>query len=80
MGKKGIERVYRIVVESEVGDRYASAFEGMRMETRGGRTILIGEDVDQPRLFGILERLNGLGLKLLSVEALSEDVGPSGRR
>jgi hypothetical protein len=80
MGKKGIARVYRIVVESEVGDRYASAFEGMRMETRGGRTILIGEDVDQPRLFGILERLNGLGLKLLSVEALSEDVGPSGRR
>ena len=50
------------------------------METRGGRTILIGEDVDQPRLFGILERINGLGLKLLSVEALSEDVGPSGRR
>ena len=68
------------MVESELGDRYASAFEGMRMETRGGRTILIGEDVDQPRLFGILERINGLGLKLLSVEALSEDVGPSGRR
>jgi hypothetical protein len=43
MGKKSIARVYRIVVRSELGGRYASAFEGMRMETRNGRTILTGE-------------------------------------
>ena len=64
--------IYRIVVRSELGDRYASAFEGMRMETQDGQTILIGEVVDQPHLFGILDRINGLGLELLSVQAMPE--------
>jgi hypothetical protein len=45
----------------------------MRMETKAGRTILTGEAEDQPRLFGILDRPNGLGLELLSVEALPEE-------
>ena len=69
---KGTARVYRIVVRGELDDRYACAFEGMRMEIEDGRTILSGEVKDQPHLFGILDRLNGLGLVLLSVEALSE--------
>jgi outer membrane PBP1 activator LpoA protein len=69
----GTRRGYRIVVRSELGERYASAFEGMRMEIEAGRTILTGEVKDQPHLFGILDRLNGLGLELLSVEALSGD-------
>jgi len=64
--------IYRIVVRSELGERYASAFEGMRMETQEGQTILIGEVVDQPHLYGILERINGLGLELLSVQAMPE--------
>ena len=75
MGKKGVARVYRIVVGSELDERYACAFEGMRMETRNGRTILTGEVKDQPHLFGILDLLNGLGLELLSDETLSEDIG-----
>jgi len=70
---KGTAKVYRIVVRSELSDRYASTFEGMRMERREGQTILTGEVKDQPHLFGILQRLNGLGLELLSVEALSEE-------
>ena len=72
MGNEGTRRVYRIVIRSELGERYALAFEGMRMETGGGTTILTGEVEDQPHLFGILDRLNGLGLELLSVEALPE--------
>jgi hypothetical protein len=75
--KKGPRMAYRIVVRSELGDRYASAFEGMRMETEEGQTILTGEMADQPHLFGVLERINGLGLELLSVQALSEDAHPS---
>jgi hypothetical protein len=75
--KNGTSKVYRIVVRSELSDRYASAFEGMQMEAKNGRTILTGEVKDQPHLFGILDRLNALGLVLLSVQALSEDVHPS---
>ena len=65
--------IYRIVVRSKLCERYASAFEGMKMETTDGQTILIGEIIDQPHLFGILDRINGLGLELLSIQALPED-------
>jgi len=65
--------VYRIVVRSELSEPYAVAFEGMKMESKDGQTILIGEIIDQPQLFGMLDRINGLGLELLSVQALTED-------
>ena len=77
MMSKGTGTVYRIVVRSELGERYALAFEGMEMETKHGETILTGEIIDQPHLHGILDRINGLGLKLLSVQALPEDAHPS---
>ena len=77
MHKKGKGTVYRIVVRGELTYSYASAFEGMEMETKNGQTILTGEIKDQPHLFGILERLNSLGLELLSVQAFSEDAHPS---
>ena len=71
--KKGTGKHYRIVVRSELCDRYASAFEGMRMQTQEGQTILTGLVKDQPHLFGVLDCINGLGLELLSVQALPED-------
>jgi hypothetical protein len=78
--EKSTRRVYRIVVRSELSDRYASAFEGMHMEARDGRTILIGEVKDQPHLFGVLDRLNGLGLDLLSVQAMPDEDHSSSER
>jgi hypothetical protein len=78
--KKGTGKDYRIVVRSELSDRYACAFEGMRMETEGGQTILIGEVKDQPHLFGVLDRLNGLGLELLSVQAMPDEALSSSER
>jgi hypothetical protein len=77
MRKKGKGTRYRIGARSELGDSYASAFDGMRMESEDGRNILTGEVKDQPHLFGILDRLNGLGLELLSVEALPEEATES---
>ena len=70
---RGTRRVYRIVVKSELSERHALAFEGMQMEPQDGQTILTGEIIDQPQLFGILDRINGSGLELLSVQALPED-------
>jgi hypothetical protein len=77
MRKKGNGTLYRIVVRSELTDRYVSAFDGMEMQTKNGQTILSGEVKDQPHLFGILDRLSSLGLELLSVHAFSEDAHPS---
>jgi hypothetical protein len=64
--------VYRIVVREELSERFAVAFEGMEMKTTGGQTVLTGEIIDQPQLHGILTRIGSLGLKLVSVEDLSE--------
>jgi hypothetical protein len=79
MRKKGTSKVYRIVARSELSERYAAAFEGLEMETKDGQTILTGEIKDQPHLFGILGRINGLGVELLSVQAMP-DVHPSTER
>ena len=82
MIRKGAGTVYRIVVKSELGDTYAVAFDGMEMERRDGNTVLTGRIVDQPHLYGILERINGLGLQLLSVESMPDAVltRPESRR
>jgi hypothetical protein len=61
-------------VRSELSERYTAAFEGMEMETKSGLTVLTGEVVDQVQLHGILDRIGGLGLELLSVEC-----SPQGR-
>jgi hypothetical protein len=79
MMRRGTGRVYRIVVRSELSNVYAVAFEGMEMEARDGDTVLTGRIIDQPQLYGMLERINGLGLELLSVEALSDHAKPSAR-
>jgi hypothetical protein len=74
--------VYRIVVRRELSDKYAVAFEGMVMEAKDGVTVLTGKIIDQPHLYGILARINGLGLELLSVEAMPDAVltGPESKR
>ena len=70
---RGAGRVYRIVVRSELSERYAAAFEEMEMEKKGGLTVLTGEVVDQVQLHGILDRIGGLGLELVSVQSLPEE-------
>jgi len=69
----GTKTVYRIVVRDELSERYAAVFEGLDVETKYGRTVLTGEVKDQPHLHGILDRINGFGLELVSVETLPEE-------
>ena len=71
MTRKRTGTLYRIVVRGELGNTYAADFEGMQIQTKDKDTILTGEVKDQPHLFGILDRLNRLGLELLSVQAPS---------
>jgi hypothetical protein len=49
------------------------AFEGIEMEIANGQTVLTGEVKDQSHLHGILERIGASGLKLVSVENMSEN-------
>ena len=63
---------YRVIVEGELGPRYASAFEGMAISAHDGITEMTGSIVDSSHLQGLLERIAGLGLKLRLV-ALDPD-------
>ena len=66
-------KTYRIVVRAEIGERFAAAFEGMEVKISEGRTIITGEVVDQSHLHGILDRINALGLELVSVQPVPEE-------
>jgi hypothetical protein len=80
MMRKGTGKVYRIVVRSGLSNMNAVAFEGMEMETKDGDTVLTAEVIDQPHLYGILDRINGVGSQLLSVQSLLDDANPSAER
>ena len=60
--------LYRITVRGRLGDWFASAFDGMAIESANGDTVLVGELVDQAQLYGIIERLRDFGLDLVRVE------------
>ena len=70
--------VYRLVVNGELGPRYASAFEGMTISIVGGKTEITGAIIDQSHLQGLLDRISGLGLTLYSVTPLDNEMGESG--
>ena len=61
---------YRLVVEGELGARYASAFEGMTISAHDGITEITGQIIDQSHLHGLLERIADLGLTLHSLTPL----------
>lgn len=66
---------YRLVVKGELGPRYASAFEGMTICAHDGETAITGTIVDQSHLYGLLERIAGLGLTLHSLTPLETENG-----
>ena len=59
---------YRVVVRDELDERYASAFEGMQVDAADGQTVITGTITDRSHLHGLLERIDALGLELISVE------------
>ena len=64
---------YRVVVEGELGPRYASAFDGMTLSAHDGRTDITGPIIDPSHLHGLLERIAGLGLTLHSLTPLETE-------
>jgi len=64
---------YRLVVDGELGARYASAFEGMTICAHHGMTEITGSIIDQSHLQGLIQRIAGLGLSLRSVTPLETE-------
>ena len=63
---------YRLVIKGELDERFAYLFEGMRMERNAGETILTGRVRDQAQLHGFFERVEELGMELVSVHQSPE--------
>jgi hypothetical protein len=63
---------YELVIRGEVGERFGVLFEGMRLEPRRGSTAITGAVLDQAHLHGLIERVQELGLELISVNPLND--------
>ena len=74
-------RRYRVVVDGELGPRYASAFDGMTVVAHAGKTEIAGWVRDQSQLQGLLDRIGSLGLTLVSVvsDEVPDPVAPADR-
>ena len=71
---------YRIVVEGELGPRYASAFDGMTLRAHDGETAITGPIIDQSHVRGLIERIASLGLTLRSLPPLETENAQSDAR
>lgn len=65
--------VFHITVQGELGDQWSEYFNAQSISVEPGKsgqlnTILVSEPIDQAALVGLINRLNGLGIKLVSVE------------
>ena len=61
---------YAISIRGRVGPSLLAAFGSMQVSTVPGHTVLRGLLEDQAALFGILERIQSLGLELEEVRRL----------
>ncbi len=65
-------RVYEIRVEGQLTDRWSDWFAGLAIQTdQRGETTLIGPLADQAALYGVLSKIHGLNLTLISVNRVS---------
>jgi len=72
---------YQITISGGLGATAREAFADFRIEPNGINTALIG-DLDQAALYGALNRILSLGLELVALTRLNDEVGlgaPGGR-
>jgi hypothetical protein len=60
---------YRITIVGAIGMTCREAFGDFQIEPNGTHTVLIG-DMDQPALYGTLNRIQSLGLELVGLSRL----------
>ena len=64
--------MYQICVQGRLTERLAAALEGMTLQAGAVNTVFTGEVKDQSQLYGLLDRLQNLGLELISVQPQTE--------
>lgn len=69
---------YEITVRGQLGAALIDAFDGLTATPSPAHTVLGGEIVDQAALYGVLERIESLGLELLEVRRTASHSSPQG--
>lgn len=60
---------YHVVVNGRLDERWLGWFDGHTVDYyANGTTLIVLTDVDQPALFGVLNRIRDLGLELITVQ------------
>ena len=65
---------YRITIVGGLGEIGREAFGDFRIESHGINTVLAAE-MDQAALYGALNRILSLGLELVALTRLNDEVG-----
>lgn len=60
---------YSITIEGLLDQKWQDRFEGFKISHSQGRTVIEGDVGDQSCLYGLLNLLRDLNLKLISVES-----------
>ncbi|MEZ4730777.1 MAG: hypothetical protein R3E79_26940 [Caldilineaceae bacterium] len=64
--------IYQIRIKGHLGHRWRAQFEGMRITlTEDGDTLLTGPVLDQAALYGLLRKVQDLGMPLLAVNRVA---------
>ena len=63
-------RHYEITVRGRLSAALMGAFDGLTAAPVAADTVLRGDIPDQAALFGVLERIESLGLELLAVRSV----------
>ena len=66
---------YEIRVRGRLSESLLTAFEGMRASVEPVETVLHGPVQDQSALYGLLDRVQSLGLELVEVRRLPDPPG-----
>ncbi|QEU93312.1 hypothetical protein [Streptomyces kanamyceticus] len=61
---------FEIRVRGTLGEGLRSAFDELTVTLRPAETVMYGAGIDQTALYGILDRIQALGLELLEVRGL----------
>ena len=63
---------YEIRIKGRLTDSMLAVFEGLTASVESGETVLRGPVRDQAALYGLLDRIQSLGLELVEVRRLPE--------
>ena len=74
MGDMDEPACYRIRVKGHLSEQWANWFEGLTLENLpDGDALLSGQLLDQPALYGVLNRIRDIGLSLISVNRVADE-------